>query len=54
MVPAADDDDFVARCRTYLLDVDAAAEAAPACTTPNAQRWSERIRQDAVIGWLSA
>ncbi len=54
MVPAADDDDFVARCRTYLLDVDAAVEAGTRLHTSNAQRWSERIGQDAVIGWLSA
>ena len=54
MVPAADEDDFVTRCRAYLLDVDQAVEAGARLHATNSQRWSDRIGQDAVIGWLSA
>ena len=54
MVPAADEDDFVKRCREYLLDADLAAEAGTRLHAANASRWSERVGQDAVIEWLSA
>ncbi len=54
MVPASDEDDFVARCRAYLLDVDKAAEDGSAVHSVNAQRWTDRLGQDAVLGWLAA
>ncbi len=53
MAAAFDDDDFVARCRAYLIDGDRAAEDGSALHALNAQRWSDRIGQDAVLGWLA-
>ena len=54
MEPATDENDFVARCRAYLLDVDLAVEAGTRLHEANARRWSDRIGQDAVTTWLSA
>ena len=54
MVPASDEDDFVTRCRAYLLDAGRAAEDGSALHTVNAKRWSDRVGQDAVLEWLAA
>lgn len=54
MAPAADEDDFVARCRAFLLDVDLAASEGSRLHEINARRWSDRVAQDAVLGWLGA
>jgi glycosyltransferase involved in cell wall biosynthesis len=54
MTPAADEDDFVARCRAYLLDADLAGADGTSLYAENSRRWSDRIGQDAVLGWLSA
>jgi glycosyltransferase involved in cell wall biosynthesis len=52
--PARDEDDLVARCRAHLLDAVRAAADGSALHTENARRWSDRVGQDAVLGWLSA
>jgi len=49
---AADEDDFVERCRTYLLDPDHAAEEGSRLHAANARQWMERVPHDAVLGWL--
>ena len=54
MAPAADEDDFVARCRAFLLDADLAASEGSRLHEINARRWSDRVPQDAVLGWLGA
>ena len=55
MVPAADEDDFVdAMPRPTCSTSTPPPRRAPACTPRTPRRWSERIGQDAVIGWLSA
>ena len=52
-VTAADDqNDFVARCRTFLLDPDHAAEEGARLHAANARQWMERVPHDAVLGWL--
>jgi glycosyltransferase involved in cell wall biosynthesis len=52
--PAADRADFVAQCRTLLLDPASAAEAGARLHAANTRRWAERHGQDAVLGWLGA
>lgn len=54
MTPAHDEDDFVARCRIYLGDVDRAAEDGSTLHAANARRWTDRVGQDAVLGWLTS
>ena len=54
MTAAADREEFIGRCRAYLLDAAAAAEDGAALHTANARRWTDRIGQDAVHEWLSA
>jgi hypothetical protein len=54
ITPASDEDDFVARCRAYLLDPELAARAGAELHAVNARRWSDRVGQDAVLGWLAA
>lgn len=52
-VTAADDEgDFVARCRTFLLDADHAAEEGSRLHAANARQWMDRVPHDAVLGWL--
>ena len=52
-ITAADDeDDFVARCRTFLLDPDHAAEEGSRQHAANAKQWMDRVPHDAVLGWL--
>jgi glycosyltransferase involved in cell wall biosynthesis len=51
---ARDDDEFVARCRTYLLDADLAAQEGARLHDQNAVRWQARVGQDAVLEWLGA
>jgi glycosyltransferase involved in cell wall biosynthesis len=53
MTPATDEDDFVSRCRGYLLDADLAGADGSSLHAENARRWSDRVGQDAVLGWLS-
>jgi hypothetical protein len=54
MTPAAGEDDFVERCRALLLDVDSAVTAGSDLYAANTQRWSDRVGQDAVLGWLGS
>ncbi|MGI9085744.1 MAG: glycosyltransferase [Aeromicrobium sp.] len=54
MAPAADEDDFVARCRAFLLDAQLAAHEGARLHDINARRWSDRVGQDAVLEWLGA
>lgn len=54
MTPAADEEAFVARCRALLLDVEHAVEAGDLLYAANARRWTNRVGQDAVLGWLSS
>ncbi len=54
MTPAVDEDDFVVRCRSYLLDVDRAAEDGSTLHAANARRWADRVGQEAVLGWLAS
>jgi glycosyltransferase involved in cell wall biosynthesis len=54
MAPASDEDDFVSHCRAFLLDADLAAQEGARLHDINERRWSDRIAQDAVLGWLSA
>jgi glycosyltransferase involved in cell wall biosynthesis len=54
MSAAADEDDFVTRCREYLLDIDLATGEGERLHGINAHRWSDRVGQDAVLGWLGA
>lgn len=54
MTPSSDEDDFVARCRAYLLDAELAAGAGAELHAANARRWSDRVGQDAVLGWLAS
>jgi hypothetical protein len=54
MAPAADEEDFVSRCRDFLLDARLAADEGSRLHEINARRWSERVPQDAVLGWLGA
>lgn len=54
MAPTADEADFVARCRAFLLDADLAAGEGARLHDINARRWSDRVAQDAVLGWLGA
>ena len=54
MTAAADEDDFVTRCREFLLDSDLAASEGARLHGVNADRWSERVGQDAVLRWLGA
>jgi glycosyltransferase involved in cell wall biosynthesis len=49
---AADEADFVAQCRGYLLDPDHAAEAGSRLYSANARQWTERVPHDAVLEWL--
>lgn len=53
-VEAADGEDFVARCRTLLLDADAAAADGAALHGSNARAWQQRRGQDAVHRWLAS
>jgi glycosyltransferase involved in cell wall biosynthesis len=53
-VPAArDEQDFVARCRTFLLDADAAAADGARLHAANARRWTDRVGHEAVHEWLT-
>jgi glycosyltransferase involved in cell wall biosynthesis len=54
MTAAADEEDFVNRCREFLLDSDFAAREGSRLHAVNADRWSERVGQDAVLRWLGA
>ena len=54
MQASPDEDAFVARCRELLLDADLAAAEGSRLHTTNAARWSDRVGQDAVLGWLGA
>jgi glycosyltransferase involved in cell wall biosynthesis len=54
MHASPDEDAFVARCRELLLDADLAAGEGSRLHSINAARWSERVGQDAVLGWLGA
>ncbi len=54
MSAAANEDDFVTRCRELLLDADLAAGEGSRLHAVNAARWSDRVGQDAVLGWLGA
>lgn len=54
MKPVADEDAFVALCRSYLFDAALAADAGSRLHAANARRWEERIGQDAVLRWLSS
>ena len=49
---AVDEDDFVARCRDFLLDPEHAAEAGSRLYAANARQWADRVPHDAVLGWL--
>ena len=52
MAAAADEDEFVNRCRAFLLDADLAAAEGTRLYEINARRWTDRIAQDAVLEWL--
>jgi glycosyltransferase involved in cell wall biosynthesis len=54
MSPAADVDDFVAQCRALLMDVDRAAADGSRLHQINADRWNDRVPQEAVLRWLAA
>jgi glycosyltransferase involved in cell wall biosynthesis len=54
MTPAADEDDFVNRCRAFLLDPSLSAHEGERLHERNSRRWSERVGQDAVLAWLGA
>lgn len=54
MHASPDEDAFVARCRELLLDADLAAAEGSRLHSINATRWSDRVGQDAVLGWLGA
>jgi len=54
MTATPDEDAFVARCRELLLDADLAAGEGSRLHATNASRWSDRVGQDAVLGWLGA
>lgn len=54
MSPAADEDDFVERCRAFLIDADLAGAEGSRLHATNARRWSDRVAQDAVLGWLTS
>ncbi len=54
MASSADEDDFVARCRAFLLDADLAAREGSRLHDVNASRWSDRVAQDAVLAWLGS
>lgn len=51
---AADESAFIAHCRTLLADADLAAAEGARLHETNAQRWQDRIGQEAVLGWLAA
>lgn len=51
--PAGDEEDFIALCRTFLLDADVASEEGARLHAANARRWSDRVGHDAVLEWLS-
>ena len=53
MKAAADEQDFVSRCRTFLLDADIAADDGARLYAENARRWTDRVGHEAVLGWLS-
>jgi glycosyltransferase involved in cell wall biosynthesis len=52
LVSAGDEDDFVALCRTFLLDADVAAEEGARLHDANSRRWSDRIGHEAVLEWV--
>jgi glycosyltransferase involved in cell wall biosynthesis len=54
MKAAADEHDFVSRCRTFLLDADVADDDGARLHAANARRWTDRVGHEAVFGWLSA
>ena len=54
MAAAADEQDFVERCRAFLRDADLAADEGASLHATNARRWADRVGQDAVLGWLGA
>jgi hypothetical protein len=53
MTPAVDVDDFVAQCRALLVDVDRAADDGSRLHDTNAERWNDRVPQEAVLRWLA-
>jgi hypothetical protein len=54
LVAARGAEAFISRCRSLLLDAAAAAEEGARLHAANAQRWIDRVGQDAVHEWLSA
>lgn len=52
MTPYDDDEEFVARCREYLLDADLAVKEGQRLYDANAARWHDRLPHRAVEGLI--